>query len=228
MKYNIIDDKKKPNPNKKINNSIMKKGKDSSETKSISKNIETIKCESKAKGDHLIKYNIKRPANADVFLDVPYSPNGFQNSCSETSAEMILRAFGVVGWSQYEIHEKGYHTFEGGVSEGDLGLLNMFKYETFCNKKGESIKFHVELFENGDLKTLKSWIDKGIPIIVRIETNDRGDRHTIVIVGYNNEGIFKHDNDLGSALFVPNNRFIKRWLGWYLLVYPIDYFKKER
>lgn len=207
-KYYIITNQNDEQINESNNkNTILKKKND--------------KCKFTALGDKLVVYNVKIPKNAIKFIPCPYVPNGFENSCSECSAEMILRNFGVVGWSQYEIHSKGYQTFEGGVSEGDYGIKNMFLYEDFCDKNGNKIEFHVKEKDNGTIEDLKRLIDQDIPIIVRIFTDSQYlNKHTIVIVGYNNDGVFKHDNDMGMSIFVPNAIFKNQWSRNYFIIYP--------
>jgi hypothetical protein len=196
MKYHIIDDSKVENLTK-----------------------------SDARGDDLVNFNIKIPTNAIKFLKVPYVPNGFENSCSEASAEMILRYWKIQNWSQYEIHQYGYQTFEGFIAEGDLGLLNFFKYENFITEEGKKINFHVDYVEEGTLADLRKYLDKGIPIIIRYFTNNRGDKHTVVLIGYNKEGFFKHDNDMGESLFMGNEYLNKAWTKHYILIYPTDFLK---
>lgn len=199
MKYIIIDDSKEKKP---------KKNED-------------------ALGDNLVKYNYKTPREYTQFLKVPYVPNGFENSCSEASAEMILRYWGIVNWSQYEIHQYGYQTFEGFISEGDLGLLNFFKNEEFYDKNDKLIVFNVKLVEKGTLDDLRKYLDLGIPLIIRYYTNASKDKHTVVFIGYNKDGFFKHDNDLGSVLFMDNKYMNTHWFNQYLLIYPKDYLEKK-
>lgn len=171
-------------------------------------------------GDDLVRYTTTIPKNATVYLKVPFVPNGFENSCSEASAEMILRFWGVVGWSQYEIHSAGYQTFEGGVAEGDLGLLNMFRYEDFQDAQGNKIKFKVSQLTKGNLKDLQSSLDNQIPPIIRIYTVPPN-KHTVVLIGYNRDGFWKHDNDEGSSLFISNKYLESHWTGNYLVIQKV-------
>jgi ABC-type bacteriocin/lantibiotic exporter with double-glycine peptidase domain len=141
---------------------------------------------------------------------------------------MILRYWGVENWSQFEIHQYGFQTFEGGISEGDLGLLPLFKLDDLLTKKKEKIQFHVELITNGTINDLKKWIDNEIPLILRYNTNDRGDMHTVVLIGYNEKVFYKHDNDLGSCLEMEYDYMKKHWKGQVVLVYPINYLTEKK
>lgn len=166
----------------------------------------------KAKGDALVMYDVEIPRNAQKYIAVPYVPNGFMNSCSEASAEMILRYYKVVGWSQYEIHRRGYQTFEGNISIGDLGLLNLYRYETFYDKNREPIVFSVQEYNDSNEEVLKNYLNSDIPVLVRYFT-DRSDnqKHTVVFIGYDKNGYYYHCNDTGANRYFPNSKFKNDW-----------------
>jgi hypothetical protein len=158
-----------------------------------------------------------------ILLDVPYAKHGFENSCSECSAEMILKYWDVVGWDQFSIHKAGYQTYEGGIAEGDYGLKNLFLCNKFKTTKGREIEFTLKEFKKGKLSDLRKWIDKGVPLIVRVSPNANSikDKHTFVITGYSKIGFIKNDNDVGSNLFLSNEMMAKQWKPpQYLVIYP--------
>ena len=171
-----------------------------------------------------MNFNIKKPRDAEKFLPVPHVRHGFENSCSECSAESVIRYWQTKGysqlngWNQFSIHRKGYQSFEGNISEGDLGLFKLFKY----------LNLKVIQKNNASLNDIKSWIDKDIPVIVRITTDpSHRNHHTQVAIGYSTTQIFLNDNDVYDQknpqyIFQCHKHFLEGFTGRIIVVHPKD------
>lgn len=218
-----------PNENKIVIDYILSKKNDKN---IINKNTDMYVDQSQIKklSDHAIKLvtiNYNPPKEAVKFIKVPHIKNGFENSCSEASAEGVLRFWGVVDWNQFRIHMEGYMTFESSISEGDKGILNLFKHMEFKDEHNNVIKFEVIEKNNSTFEDMLKFIDQDIPVIVRITTNEnKTDYHTEVLIGYNNKGVFLNDNDVYNRIgkvkyiFKDNKQFLEGWTGNFIAIYP--------
>lgn len=102
-------------------------------------------------------------------LDVPF----FHQKpwyCSEASASMVLAYYGY-NISQDDIHENGYESFET--------MFPLLSRYVDCN------------YDSLDIEGLKKEIDEGDPVMIRISSGK--DRHTIVVVGYDENFFYVHD-----------------------------------
>jgi len=172
------------------------------------------------------------PKGVTAFLKVPHVRNGFDNSCSECSAEVIMRYWKIKNWNQFRMHREGYLTFEGKIAEGDRGLAKLFQAGHFENLDGKALRFTVKDIKLKDFSALATWIDRKVPIIVRIFTNKaRGDQHTQVLVGYSKDAVFLNDNDvfswkvMGGPHWIETrmDEFLDGWAGKCLIIYPKTY-----
>lgn len=90
------------------------------------------------------------------------------------------------------------------------GMLKAIKYFRF---KGELKKF--------DIKTLRKYIDKKCPIILRLQAwsqhkgtiweKDWKDGHYVVAIGYDNEKIYFEDPWTINRTFLKNDELMSRW-----------------
>lgn len=134
-------------------------------------------------------------------LIVPYISKKFKNSCSECCAEMVLKYYEIYNLNQNKIHEMGYTIYENlnGLFESQ-GLIVYYKI-------------------GNTIDELKYYLDMRVPIIVRIyNSNEHKDLHTILLIGYNENGFYYHDNELGSNKIFLFNKFINDWTGKYIIV----------
>ena len=169
------------------------------------------------------------PKNAIIFLRAPHVRNGFDNSCSECSAEVIMRYWHVRNWNQFRMHREGYLTFEGKIAEGDRGLAKLFKSGRFTTLNNKGFQFHVKDVRLKSFDDLIIWLKRKIPIIVRIYTNkERGDQHTQVLIGYSKSSVFLNDNDVHYTnpphwIETGMDHFLEEWAGKCLIIYPNNY-----
>ena len=180
----------------------------------------------------LVNFDVPTPKSFVIFFHTPHVKNGFENSCSETACECALRHWNIVDWDQYRIHREGYHTFEGDVSEGDLGLIRLFNHEIFTTKTGLKIRLSAKIVQDADLEFLFHQLHKGRAPIVRIFTDRaRKNKHTQVVIGYNKKGLFLNDNDDYNLenndpskhywIFQDFDQFLDRWSRNTIVVKPV-------
>jgi hypothetical protein len=187
-----------------------------------------------------IEYDVKIPKSYKKFIKVPYVKRGFQNSCSECSAEMITRFWQLKDWNQFRLHNLGYMTLEGKIAEGDKGLVAFFKRKDLIDVNNKKIEFRVvyfNKFEEKDSKPsdyyekLKGYLKDGIPVIIRITTNPpiATNFHTVVLTGFDEKGFYFNDNDRGMTLkFKYKSKdkdfsFEDVWIKKFLAVYPKNF-----
>lgn len=125
------------------------------------------------------------PTEAHI-LDVPYVKEK-PWFCSEASASMVLRYYGY-NISQDDVHEES---------------------DKFENMLPTLAKFVDCRYESLDTKGLKSEIDEGDPVMLRILPNAY--RHTIVVVGYDDGYLYVHDPAKGPCLKVKQGDLMDEW-----------------
>ncbi len=128
-----------------------------------------------------------QPSQEAVVLDVPFVKQR-PWFCSEASASMLLQYYGF-NLTQEEINAMGYDRFENM-----LPLIQKYLNASYA---------HLTLGE------LKAQIDMGRPVMVRLEIN--GIRHTVVVVGYDENYIYVNDPARGPAVPVPVKKFMRLW-----------------
>ncbi|MGP3667167.1 MAG: C39 family peptidase [Candidatus Bathyarchaeota archaeon] len=121
-------------------------------------------------------------------LDVPffYQKPWF---CSEASASMVLAYYGY-NLTQDEINYLGYDRFENM-----LPLLSNYLGKCY--------------YASLNMKQLKSEIDNGKPVIIRIQINEY--LHTVVVVGYDENYLYIHDPAVGSYLKCKPEKLLEVW-----------------
>ena len=128
-----------------------------------------------------------KPSQEAVILGVPFVKQK-PWFCSEASASMLLQYYGF-NLTQEKINAMGYDRFENM-----LPLIQQYLNASYA---------HLTLEE------LKAQIDMGRPVMVRLEIN--GVRHTVVVVGYDENYIYVNDPARGPAVPVPVKKFMKLW-----------------
>ncbi|MHC1586587.1 MAG: C39 family peptidase [Candidatus Hecatellaceae archaeon] len=111
--------------------------------------------------------------------------------CSEASASMVLQYYGFQ-ISQDQVHDAGFDRFE-----------NMLP---FLQRYVEA-----EYQENFSLEEVKREIDRGNPVILRLLID--GYRHSVVVVGYDEEYLYIHDPDVGPYLKANPKVLEELWRG---------------
>lgn len=105
-------------------------------------------------------------------LNVPYVRQK-RMYCSEASTSMVLRYYGY-DISQEEVHDKIADRFE--KMAGPLNDNYLTCHETSLSLEG-----------------LKEEIDENDPVMIRLLPSPGKYRHTVVVVGYDEENIYVHD-----------------------------------
>lgn len=123
-----------------------------------------------------------------VLLNVPFVKQE-PWYCSEAAASMVLQYYGH-DVSQYQVHENGYESFEN--------MLQFISRYVNC-----------EYRQGVGISELKDQIDDGDPIIIRILLENF--RHTLVVVGYDDNHIFVHDPGLGKNIKASPEALMYFW-----------------
>ena len=129
------------------------------------------------------------PSPHATILDVPFVHQK-PWYCSEASASMVLMYYGYE-ITQDDIHESGYESFEIMVP-----LLSQY---IDCG------------YATARIDDLKKEISEGDPVIARISL--QGYRHTIVVVGYDEDYLYVNDPAFpdGKNLKMNPEIFMDRW-----------------
>ncbi|MEA1904278.1 MAG: C39 family peptidase [Candidatus Hadarchaeota archaeon] len=110
------------------------------------------------------------PHDSATILNVPFVHQR-PWYCSEASASMVLGYYGYE-ISQNDIHDMGYDRFEV--------MLPLLSQYVDCDSE-----YYLEV------EDLKEEIDEEDPVMIRILLGE--DRHTIVVVGYDEKYLYVHD-----------------------------------
>jgi uncharacterized protein YvpB len=108
--------------------------------------------------------------------------------CSESSASMVLQYYGFTV-SQDDVHDAGFDRFE-----------NMLPFlQRYVNAEYRQL----------NIEALKEQIDLGNPVIIRVMAGEY--RHSIVVVGYDENYIYVHDPAVGPYLKAKPNVLLEVW-----------------
>jgi hypothetical protein len=121
-------------------------------------------------------------------LDVPFYESERDLYCSEASASMVLAYFG------YEVSQDNIHV----RSDRFENMLPFLLEYLDC-----------ELLENFGIENLKEEVSRGWPVMIRILPGKY--RHTVVIVGYDENYLYVHDPDFGAFLGIDPDILWKVW-----------------
>ncbi len=125
-----------------------------------------------------------------VILNVPYISQN-EMFCSEASVAMVLHYYGKTQYTQEFVHENIAVNFENMFPE----IRNYLENSNFAALR---------------VKDLKKEIDENDPVIIRIIA--RKIRHTVVVVGYQDNNIYVHDPAVGENLSITSDKLCKYWI----------------
>jgi uncharacterized protein YvpB len=126
--------------------------------------------------------------NSVLILNVPFQRSADDFYCSEASASMVLEYYG------YEVSQREVHVH----SERFETMVPFLRGFIDC-----------ELVTNFGPDDLKAEISCGNPVMIRILPNKN--RHTIVIVGYDESHLYAHDPDAYAFLKTDPDVLLKYW-----------------
>ena len=139
-------------------------------------------------------------------LIVPYVTSPFRYACSETVAEMFLNYYDIFDWDAIRIHKEGYKSFEGTSETNDLGIENFFNNNTFNSLNLGNIKFNAKIKYSNDQSYIQKLLRNKIPVIARVKNPDNS-LHTILLIGYTQNGYIYHCPDTKSNKIIDYNKF---------------------
>ncbi len=123
------------------------------------------------------------------FLDVPFISQK-EMYCSEASVAMVLHYYGKTQYTQEYVNENIAINFENMFPEIRNYLEN-------CN------------YAFLEVEGLKEEIDENDPVIIRLDVKIR---HTVVVVGYDENRIYAHDPAVGENLSITPEKLYKYWI----------------
>jgi len=133
--------------------------------------------------------NIKKTKSS---MNIPLIMQKNKYLCSETSAEMILRYFG------YEVSDN----FQQELEDADC-----WTFEVFDECLADYIKCE---HEEGNLQILESNLQNKIPTILRIVPDFQKERHSVVLIGFDDGNIIYNDPSLGRMIETKED-FLRKW-----------------
>jgi hypothetical protein len=131
-----------------------------------------------------------------------------RNWCAFASMEMVFKYYGF-DVDQDAIYKNLNARRRGTVREGEG--LDTRSVARFMSRAGLNVDYH----EEGDLEAVKSYIDKGIPVICgRIAPGKwEGTRHMAVIIGYDDvyKSVVLADPGYGREISITYDEFMDEW-----------------
>lgn len=115
--------------------------------------------------------------------------------CALTSGAMVMRFFGVnIGQNGIEVNPKSVNQYFIDKNWYWKGNFNWYRLDDYSNyfKEGNGVKLDQPIRENFDEEKIKSYIDEGIPVIVKVNSNTTP-QHFVVIKGYDSHGLIMND-----------------------------------
>ena len=131
-----------------------------------------------------------------------------RNWCAFASMEMVFKYYGF-DVDQDAIYKNLNARRRSTVREGEG--LDTRSVARFMSRAGLNVDYH----EEGDLEAVKSYIDKGIPVICgRIAPGKwEGTRHMAVIIGYDDvyKLVILADPGYGREISITYDQFMNEW-----------------
>ena len=131
-----------------------------------------------------------------------------RNWCAFASMEMVFKYYGF-DVDQDAIYKNLNARRRSTVREGEG--LDTRSVARFMSRAGLNVDYH----EEGDLESVKGYIDKGIPVICgRIAPGKwEGTRHMAVIIGYDDvyKSVVVADPGYGREISLSYDQFIDQW-----------------
>jgi len=131
-----------------------------------------------------------------------------RNWCAFASMEMVFKYYGF-DVDQDAIYKNLNARRRSTVREGEG--LDTRSVARFMSRAGLNVDYH----EEGDLKSVKGYIDKGIPVICgRIAPGKwEGTRHMAVIIGYDDvyKLVILADPGYGREISITYDQFMNEW-----------------
>ena len=130
------------------------------------------------------------------------------NWCAYASMEMVFKYYGL-DVDQDAIYKNLNARRRSTVREGEG--LDPRTVAHFMSRAGLNVDYH----EEGDLEAVKSYIDKGVPVMCgRIAPGKwEGTRHMAVIIGYDDvyKLVILADPGYGREISIPYDKFMDEW-----------------
>jgi uncharacterized protein YvpB len=130
------------------------------------------------------------------------------NWCAYASMEMVFKYYGL-DVDQDAIFKNLNARRRSTVKEGEG--LDPRTVARFMSRAGLNVDYH----EEGDLETVKSYIDKGVPVMCGCITPGKweGTRHMAVIIGYDDvyKSVVLADPGYGREISITYDQFMDEW-----------------
>jgi ABC-type bacteriocin/lantibiotic exporter with double-glycine peptidase domain len=147
---------------------------------------------------------------AEAMLDVPLINQGDNYSCATTSLAMVMAYY----------DPKGYQDFKyGKQAVFDASGSSVFDITKRCGNDMEGLKraakhfgFHKNEFATGlSMDHVKYLVSKNIPVIINIKNFNGKSYHAVVVVGYNQKGLYLNDPGPGKKYFKDRHAVETNW-----------------
>lgn len=148
---------------------------------------------------HLIRQVITEIEETDnELLEVPHYLQSDDSTCGPASLRMVFAYYGVTR-SEEVIKEVCAHTYELGCQSEDMVCAaQVFGFNAFIKN-------------NSTISELRSYIRKGIPVIVDWFCGDPPEGHSSVVIGVSNLNVYILDPFLEEMRVVPIQDFRRCW-----------------
>jgi hypothetical protein len=143
-------------------------------------------------------------------------PRDWQHrSCSVVNLFMVLSFFNAtenvtVASLIQEGESIGAYGPHGWIHEGVVRLAHNHGVHAYAQEFRSLDGVLEQRLALGGITKIKEMLTKGFPTIVSIQ-KENGSYHTVTVVGTMDNGFICHDPELGEALEIPIEVFLKRW-----------------
>jgi predicted double-glycine peptidase len=143
-------------------------------------------------------------------INVPKHKQGNDSLCGPACVRIVMEFYGLKA-SEKQIAKRCNHTYELGCTTEDM------------KKAAESYGFTAIIKNNATFNDIRSWLNKGVPVIVDWFTGSSGlklsksevpNGHSSIIVGIDKNEVTMYDTEIGDYRRLKKEDFMRVWFDY--------------